>query len=104
MIPTSSELQREEHGYWIFLGQINTEVMEEDIENHLELMGIPHSSITCEILYERTHEKAYKIGIPTAYEREAYNPENWPHGIIVKPFRFNRRPRGRYPLNRFRFR
>jgi hypothetical protein len=72
---------------WIYIGRLEESTTKEDIEAFLTDNGIV-KIIDCEELQTRGLSKAFKIGIPFDQKEVAYNPNLWPTGIVIRPFRF----------------
>lgn len=78
---------------WLYVGRVAESVDEAQIENHLK-MKFPEGQFQVESLEKNEHStgKSFKVGANIELLEELYEPNIWPQGIIVKQFRFFRKP------------
>jgi len=91
MIGTSrdSEIRAEKKKAWIYLGRMTQDTTLEGVRNFLDRRGIKEETLV-EELKKMGPYKAFKLGFPFEYLRLTENPEFWPQGAIIRPFRINR--------------
>mgnify|MGYP000324220909 CR=1 FL=1 len=83
-----TEMTAGERNIWIYAGCLSQETTEDKVKTFLNKKGIPRESITCEELRTRGSNKAFKIGIPFQHRADTENPDFWPRGVVIRPFRF----------------
>ena len=86
-----SALQAGERRAWLYIGRLSSNTTGEKIRTFLNKKGIPQDQLVCEELRTLGTNKAYKVGIPFHHLSDTENPEFWPRGILVRPFRHSRR-------------
>lgn len=74
---------------WMYVGRVNVNVKESQIENHLK-GKFPGEDFSIERLPKRdaAHSASFKIGASLSLVEDLYKPQNWPTGVVVKRFRF----------------
>lgn len=78
---------------WLYVGHVEEGVDSTHIERHLK-MKFPEGQFQVEGLVSNEHStgKSFKVGANIELLEKLYEPDIWPHGIIVKKFRFFRKP------------
>lgn len=79
-------LQIGEKIIWRYIGKLSQETTEEKIISFLHKKGIK-DNVTCETLPTLGRNKAFKIGFPLRHREETENPNFWPEGLLIRPFR-----------------
>ena len=70
----------------LFVGGLNKNLTEREIKNYiLKKVGIATVN-AIEPIKENPYNKSYRIDVPLADKIKVMNPDNWPQGIIIKPF------------------
>jgi len=92
MIGTSrdSEIKAEKKKAWIYLGRMTHNTALEGVRNFLGRKGIKEEALVEELRTTGPY-KAFKLGFPFECLRLMENPEFWPQGAIIRPFRINHR-------------
>jgi hypothetical protein len=93
MIGTSRDSQiRAVKKAWIYLGRMTRDTALEGVRIFLDRRGIKEEKLVEELKTMGPY-KAFKLDFPFEYLRLTENPEFWPIGTIIRPFRINHRTR-----------
>ena len=92
LIGTSSdnEIKAEKKKAWLYLGRMAQGTTVEGVKRFLIGKGIKDDE-TVEELTTVGHCKAFKLGFPFEQLQLTENPDFWPQGAVVRPFRFSQR-------------
>lgn len=83
---SDSLLQAGERFAWLYVGRLSEHSTTAKVHTYLEKKGFS-GKITCEELKTQGTNKAFKVGFPLHYLEVTEDPNFWPTGIIVRPFR-----------------
>ncbi|XP_045471811.1 uncharacterized protein LOC123678705 [Harmonia axyridis] len=69
---------------WMYVGRVNVNVKESQIENHLK-GKFPGEDFSVERLTKRdaAHSASFKIGASLSLVEDLYKPQNWPTGVSL---------------------
>ena len=80
-----SRLKAAQSNAWLYLGRLNPETTEEDIENYLKENGVS-GRISCKMVSSTYSRSAFKIGIPMIELDKVYEEAFWPADVMCRPF------------------
>ena len=78
----------------IYVGQVHPNCDTDMINKHLTSLGARHNT-QIQSLTRATNAKwrSYKVTVSRTLQDKVLNIDNWPSGIVVQPFRDNKKPR-----------
>lgn len=78
---------------WLFIGRVQKTCSEEDVEEYVKsLIG---GEVSLQKLNTKSQHSCFKLGADIKFKEKLMNPESWPEGIVVSPYRFiNREAQG----------
>ena len=87
---SDSEIKAEKKKAWLYLGRMARGTTVEGVKRFLNGKGIKDEE-TVEELTTVGPCKAFKLGFPFEQLQLMENPDFWPQGAVVRPFRFSHR-------------
>lgn len=71
---------------WIWIGGLSGETSAANVLSYAEQMW-PNSDLLCFDLKSRSSKRSFKVGSRNIEVEKLLDPEAWPEGILLRPFR-----------------
>lgn len=76
---------------WIYVGRLQKGTTEANVLDYLKVIW-PDATFSCTDLKNKGNSCSFKIGSSSLNSETMLSPNNWPPGVLIKPFKFFQRP------------